>query len=139
MEEQIISFAPQFNLDKVSRTIGDFVFTNERILFVNTLKGSDILSFFWTSSPFVRRKKNSKSIQSMHLNEILQSYSPVKSIKYDELSSIYIKRKIFKSVKIILNYKNGKQLKYWGRKKNSEDLIDKLEALKQTGVTIKIN
>ncbi len=139
MEEQIISFAPQFNLDKVTRTIGDFVFTNERILFVNTLKGADILSFLWSSAPFSRRKKNSKSLQSMHLNEILQSNSPVKSIKYDELSSINIKIQIFKSAKITLNYKNGKQLKYWGRKKNSKDLIDKLEALKQTGVTIKIN
>lgn len=147
MEEKIIAIAPRFNSDKVTRTMGDLIFTNERMLFIKRLRFADILSieasFNLLLSPFiqkyVQKKTGVDNTESMSIEEIRKSKFSKKIIKYNEVSTIEIIIPIFGAVKIIINYKNGKRQIYWGKKKNIKNVQNKFDTIEKTGISISIN
>ena len=140
VNEEILAWAPQFNLYGVTRTVGDLVFTNRRVLFARTMPLADVIGhFFWgLGALFAAResRRASEALRSQPITLIEAATNSNHRFIYVELESIVVKARRLRSSLIMVQPRVGKRTKFWGRRVGLADLVGKIPSLKQAGVPI---
>ena len=142
-DEQIIVVAPQFNLDEVTRTVGDLVFTNNQIIFAKTAGMTDVWALgvgavgaaIITS---VVSSQKSKEIQTNPLDVAMAASEPRNRYDYKSLESIEVKPSIWFTPQVIIRPRDGKRRKFWGKRKNLLKLVETTSQLVALGAPIRV-
>ena len=128
--ERILAVASQFNLDGITRTRGDLIFTTSRIIFVKTVGSVDltesVFGFLGRLIASSRSRRISDELSQRPLEQLLTSPAKVADHRYVELERITIKARGVRRSVVIVYPRNGRGRKYWGKRK---DLLQMLEAI----------
>jgi hypothetical protein len=141
-DERVLAVAPQFNLDQVTRTVGDMVFTTERIVFAKTAGKSDVVAYFFGVLGAViaarRSRKASEALRGQPLEVLVAASEPRHRYEYVSLESIGVKlRHVFVSV-VVVRPRQGKRLKFWGKRADLLKVIEAAPQLAAMGAPIRI-
>ena len=138
VNETVVACASQFNLYGVTRSVGDLYFTNRRVLFSAT--GSTVLlNFAGILGTLIgeRESRNrSQSLRSLPLTAIEEATHPDYRYAYADLESIVVKPRWLRASLVILQPRNGKRRKFWGKRAALAELVAQMSALKQSGAPI---
>jgi hypothetical protein len=142
VNEEILAWAPQFNLYGVTRTVGDVVFTNRRVLFARTMPMADVIGhfFFGLGALLVasESRRASETLRSQSITAIEAATNSNHCYVYFELESIVVKARRLRSSLIIVQPRVGKRTKFWGKRAGLADLVGKISSLKQAGAPIEL-
>jgi len=141
-DETIIAVAPQFNLDGVTRTVGDLVFTSQRVVFAKTAGKTDVAgAVFGAIGAWVagaESREASKTLLAQPLSTVVAASDPRHRYDYQSLTSIEIKpRRLFSSV-VVLRPREGKRRKFWGKRADLVKLVDATPQLAGLGAPIHV-
>lgn len=131
-DEHVLAVAPQFNLDQVTRTVGDIIFTTERIVFAKTAGKSDLVAYFFGAIGAAiaarRSRKASEALRGQPIEVLVAASEKQHRYEYVSLESIEVKLRHLFSSAVIVRPRQGKRLKFWGKR---ADLIKVAEAAPQ--------
>jgi hypothetical protein len=139
MSERILAVAPQLNLDGISRSAGDLVFTSHRVFFVKTTGKLDVVSLLGIAAREVaqhRSRKASRALQESSIEDVIAASDPDNRWEYGALDRIKVKRRrIAKSV-ILIYPQEGKKRKFWGSRKNVTQVEASMGVLASAGAPV---
>lgn len=141
-EERIVVVVPQLNLDGVTRTVGDLVFTTRQVFLARTAGGADpplAFGIIRAAAASQRSKDASQRLQAQPLDTILAAADPRTRFEYRELEDITIKLGGFLSsptVRLIPHH--GKRLKLSGTRAAFERLASAVPFLAGLGAPISL-
>jgi hypothetical protein len=141
-DERVLAVAPQFNLDQVTRTVGDLVFTTERIVFAKTADKMDVVAHFLggIGAAILARdsRKRSEALRGQPLEVLVAASEPGHRYEYASLASIEVKpRHLFSSV-VVVRPRQGKRLKLWGKRADLLKVVEATPQLAAMGAPIRI-
>ena len=93
-EERILVLVPQLNLDGVTRTVGDLVFTSRRVFLARTAGNADLAQVFGIIGAALASQSSrtaSQQLQAQPLDKILAAADPRVRFEYRELQGISVK------------------------------------------------
>jgi hypothetical protein len=140
VDEKVVAVATQFNLDGVTRTVGDLVFTTRRVIFAKTAGNTDVVfHLFGAIGALIsarRSRKASAELRGATVEDLVVSAREMHD--YSTLERVQVKpRALFSSV-IRLHPRGGKRRKFWGKKKDLADLLTKIDELAASGAPIEL-
>jgi hypothetical protein len=142
MNEEILAWAPEFSLYGVTRTVGDVVFTNRRVLFARTMPMADIIGhlFCGLGALFAAResRRASETLRSQTITAIEAAANSNHRYVYPEPESLVVKLRRLRSSLIIVQPRVGKRTKFWGKRAALADLVGKISLLIQAGAPIEL-
>jgi hypothetical protein len=141
-DERVLAVAPQFNLDQVTRTAGDIVFTTERIVFAKTAGNSDVvgLCFGVLGAAITARisRKASEALLAQPIEVVVAASEPRHRYDYVSLASIEVKlRRLFSSA-VVVRPRQGKRLKFWGKRADLLKVVEAAPQLAAVGAPIRV-
>ena len=141
-DETILAVAPQVNFDDFTRSVGDLVFTSNRILFAKTAGKTDVTAYLFgfvaATIAAWRSRKASRALRSQTVETLVAASEPRHRYEYSSLQSIEIRpRRLFSSV-VVLRPREGKPRNFWGKRANILQLVAVAERLTAAGAPIRV-
>jgi hypothetical protein len=141
-DEVIVAVAPQFNLDGVTRTVGDLVFTSSQVLFAKTAGNADVLGLAFgaigAAIAAASSREASEALQAQPLDRLIAASEPRHRFDYHSLESIELKPRRFFSSVVVVRPREGKRRKFWGKRKNLLKLVENAPQLAALGAPIHV-
>jgi hypothetical protein len=138
MSEELVATVTQFNLDGVTRTVGDLRFTTERVMFSRTGGKTDIIEVFFGFIALAvaanKSRKTSEALRNRPLEELAAEAQEIYS--YVDLEKVIVKPRTLISSSIILKPRVGKRKKFWGKRKELQEFLLTINRLSATGLQI---
>ena len=141
-DETVLAVAPQCNFDEFTRTVGDLIFTSNRIVFAKTAGKTDVtaylLGFVAATLASWKSRMVSRAFQSQPIEKLVAASEPRHRYEYSSLQSIEIRpRRLFSSV-VVLRPREGKPRNFWGKRANILQLVAVAERLTAAGAPIRV-
>ena len=141
-DETILAVAPQVHFDEFTRSVGDLVFTSNRILFAKTAGKTDVTAYLFgfvaATIAAWRSRKASQALRSQTVETLVAASEPRHRYEYSSLQSIEIRpRRLFSSV-VVLRPREGKPRNFWGKRANILQLVAVAERLTAAGAPIRV-
>ena len=140
MSEEVVATVTQFNLDGISRTVGDLLFTTERVLFSQTGGKTDVIQFLFgfigSAIAASSSRKASVALRDRPVDEVAAEAREVHN--YIDLERVTIKPRSITSSVVILQPRMGKRRKFWGKRKELQGLLSVVDRLSETGLQISV-
>ena len=140
MSEELVAAVPQFNLDGISRTVGDLFFTTERLIFSQTGGKTDLIQFVFgfIGSAIAARKSREASAALRH-RPVQELAAGAREIyNFVDLEKVIVKPRNLRSSVVILVPRMGKRRKFWGKRKELQELLSAIDRLSATGLQIDV-
>jgi hypothetical protein len=142
-EERIIVVVPQLNLDGVTRTVGDLVFTTRQVFIARTAGSADLARAFDVIGGAAAAQRSRDAFQQLPaqpLDAILAAADPRTRFEYRELQSITVKLGgLFSSSTVRLIPRHGRRLKLSGKRAAIEHLASAVPFLAGAGAPISLS
>ena len=141
-DEKIVTVAPQFNLDGVTRTVGDLVFTTSQVVFAKTAGNADLFGVAFgaigAGIAVVSSRKVSEALQAQPLDTVIAASEPRHRFDYQSLESIEVKPRRLLSSIVVVRPREGKRRKFWGKRTNLLKLVEAAPQLAALGAPIHV-
>jgi hypothetical protein len=142
-DERILVLVPQLNLDGVTRTVGDLVFTTRRVFLANTAGNADLAQAFGVIGAALASQSSrtaSQQLQAQPLEKILAAADPRTRFEYPELQGITVTLGSFFSTPAVRFVpREGKRIKLWGKRPALEHLASAVPFLVSAGAPISLS
>jgi hypothetical protein len=141
-DETVLAVAPQCSFDEFTRTVGDLIFTSNRLLFAKTAGKTDVTAYlfgFCTATlASWRSRLVSKRLRSQPVEKLVAASEPRHRYEYSSLQSIEVKpRRLLPSV-VLIHPKTGSAVRFEGRHSTIRQLVAAAERLTAAGVPIRV-
>lgn len=140
--ERIVTVVRQVNLDGVTRTRGDLVFTTGRVLFLKTAGKLDVIeSVFGIAGSLVAggsSRRASEELGKLPVEQLLASPAKVAEYSFVDLEEIRVKERRLRRSLVILRPRSGKRRKYWGKRRALAGLVAAAEELTALGGPVRL-
>ena len=142
-DERILVLVPQLNLDGLTRTVGDLVFTNRRVFLAKTAGNADLAQAFGIIGAALAGQSSraaSQQLEAQPLDTILAAADPRTRFEYRDLHSIAATLGgMFSTPAVRLVPREGKRIKLWGKRPALEHLVAAVPFLAGAGVPIAVS
>ena len=142
-DEHILVLVPQLNLDGITRTVGDLVFTNRRVFLAKTAGNTDLAQAFGLVGAMVAAidsRNASQQLQAQPLEKILAAADPRTLFEYPELHGITVTLGgLFSTPAVRFAPRQGKRIKLWGKRRALEHLASAIPLLTGAGAPISLS
>lgn len=144
--EAVLAVAGQLNIDEISRTAGDLVFTNKRLIFAKTAGMTDLVDVgYYLFGLFAikhgqqrRSHDTSEMLRELPIGELAASSQPKNVFPIAAIESVQVKLRRFGWSFVIVRPKGGRRRKFWGKRKNVSTLLQSVETLKAHGYPLQV-
>jgi hypothetical protein len=141
MDEEIIASAAQMYHERITRSTWHLIFTNLRIIAVQTGEAADVISFaFGTIGRQIAKrdsKKESQKIKELTLEQILASEYTKRMYPYETIETLTVKPTKFITSKIVIKQRGKRAIKFGGERAEVLKVYEQKDRLNMCGAHIK--
>jgi len=141
-DETVLAVAPQCNFDEFTRTVGDLIFTSNRIVFAKTAGKTDVtaylLGFVAATLASWKSRRVSRAFQSQPIEKLVAASEPRHRYEYSSLRSIEVKPRRLLSSVVLIRPQSGSVVRFEGGHSNIRQLVAAAERLTAAGVPIRV-
>lgn len=138
--EEIIISAAQMHNDRITRSIWHLIFTNRRIIAVQTGAAQDVIAFAFGAigQAIAHRdsKKKSQKIKELTIEQILASEYTKQIYPYDTIESLIVKPTRIVASKIVIKQRGKRAVKYGGSRGEVLKVSEQKDRLNMLGAHI---
>jgi len=140
-DETILAVVRNFHLDGISRTRGDLVFTDQRLLFLKTAGNVDVTQSLLGVWGLLLSQKHSNKVSNdlghLSVGEMRASPALKSDLPYVELESVELVPRTLRKSVVRVRPRNGRKKKFWGRRKDLQPLLDAAPSMVTSGVPLR--